>query len=445
MTATFRWRLIPLLALLLFTTGRAQDETPASPTPEDLARRFAALQPELERVLGKPFEEAPEFVLATKDELRAAVTAEVKRLLPEARVPEAITQLAGSWVAGKAEWGTNRVLIDLETYYGLAWADRAQAERCLDLLLLHEAAHVYQHKQLGAGDLLESRASDNVAMLAATVLCEVHAQWATRGVARAVDRVADYSELERVFAGPRHVVGELPPAQGFQRRVQTTCYRDGLVFLDKLAPFVGGERAAVKRMLDEPPVHLREFSYPQLYLERVGLQQDWSPQIKTLRQVLFAERAEQTDRQVLNEDTIQALLKLLPPAEQTEAAAILLRGELHGLQDQGGFMGAFLVECVSEKGAARLVELHAAAQEARAKTKGITPRRTRVDDGIHVALPLAQGQEVGFLAFRAGRLYVGVIAMNGTVEALGRTRAAIEERVARDAGFARLRGDPRSR
>lgn len=286
MRARLALGLVPLLSLTLVVRAPAQD-APAQDAPAiarseaALAERWAALREALEADLGAPFDPAPRFVPTTRAEVARVIAAEnleaVSRFdgAPERDVLEPLIEQQASTLAatcfGKVHLAEGHVMVVGETFAGLATAAPElrplRTARFLDVILLHEAVHVWQHRRFDLGAFVS--AARNLEQLQARFcVLEGHAQVVTRRVAERLGLGDEFAlfvrantEVPSSTTDPvlRAALDTMTQVAGFQ-------YVEGEKFVAHVLERLGAE-AGVERLFTAPPGSFRAVSSPGEYLD----------------------------------------------------------------------------------------------------------------------------------------------------------------------------------
>lgn len=253
---------------------------------ESLARRFTRLQPALEKAIGEPFPEPVRFLRMEEKDFAALIGRENAEI--EARVTgkpveestrESLEESAGTLARlcfAKLDLREKTVirvcpaafeyLPTVHKHYRVVndgWF--------LDMLLLHEAAHVYQARKVDMFDFY-SEGKDLPGIMARASVIEGMAQYYTEKAAKSLKLDWDWQQWIKVFQLPGSE--DLLPEDEAQRavleffnKVVGYPYTQGYLFVSQVVVAMG-EKEGIARLFARPPSSPVEISSPKLYIEK---------------------------------------------------------------------------------------------------------------------------------------------------------------------------------
>lgn len=280
-------RVLALAALLLLApVARADDSLATIAASESaLAARFAPLREALEAELGAAFDPAPRFVPATHDELARLLAGESEVTLAGLEHPpyegEVLTGVCAqqgralaTWCFGKLHLAEGHVLIHAGAFASIARLAPELAgvadPACLDVILIHEAVHVWQDRRFGVRAVIGQPRTEEE-LRARQCVIEGHAQVITRRVAERLGLDEAFASFVRANSGVPSTVTD-PAARQMAEAVASMLslqYVEGERFVAAVMEALGPE-AALERLFTSPPGTLGEVSRPDDYLSPPG-------------------------------------------------------------------------------------------------------------------------------------------------------------------------------
>lgn len=271
--------------LMAFSLPAMAQEAPAIKAPnfgaEAMTNRFATqLQPVLEEVLGAKFDDPVQFIPTTVEEMSKIIARENRALLSEfeggarGEQLDAQCELLGKQMAPRVmgkidlESGNLRVVdagFELMASLDDSW-QAIYSQRFLDLILLHEAVHVYQHQKFNLVDFVGTPHTQ-AELKSCEAVIEGHAQYITR---KAMEKL-DLQDAFKLFLA---INTEVPPSitDPIQRtQIQTQManiafpYLEGEGFFTSIAGELGYTEA-LSRVFETPPRTVRAVSHFEEYL-----------------------------------------------------------------------------------------------------------------------------------------------------------------------------------
>lgn len=276
-------RALVLAALLLVAPVALADESASSiaATESALAARFAPLREALEAELGAPFDPAPRFVPASRGDLARLIAGESASFLGGLERPpaegEALTALCeqqgraiAGFCLGKLHLTEGHVLVQGEAFKTIARLAPEFAAisdpACLDVILIHEAVHVWQDRRYGVRAVIGQPRTEEE-LRARQCVIEGHAQVITRRVAERLGLGEAFEAFVRANSQVPSTVTE-PVARQLAEVVTSVLslqYVEGERFVRATMDALG-EEAALERLFTSPPRSLGEVSRPGDYL-----------------------------------------------------------------------------------------------------------------------------------------------------------------------------------
>lgn len=253
---------------------------------ESLARRFTRLQPALEKALGEPFPEPVRFLCMEEKDLAALLGRENAEI--EARATgnpveestrESLEESAGTLaklIFAKLDVREKNVIRVCPSAFEYLPTLHKQYRvvndgNFLDMLLLHEAVHVYQAHKVDMLDFYANGKNPPGVMTRAAVI-EGMAQYYAEKAAADLKLDWDWQQWLKVFKQPAE---KGPESLGDAKRVALELfssmvsfpYLQGHRFVSEVVAALG-EKEAIARLFAKPPSSPIEISSPKLYIEK---------------------------------------------------------------------------------------------------------------------------------------------------------------------------------
>jgi len=267
---------VPLVFLLAAACG-AKD---ADYDPANLSKRFEAIRAGLEAALGETCGDPPVFAIAGEEEIARVVAKEntyfqarvrggprgAALFIRNTRQAQALAPVD----LAKFDIETGRILVNPGAFEHVACAAPefrpVRSAPFLDLLLIHEAVHLWQHRRYGMGKFIgQPRTQERI--LCRKAVLEGHAQHVTAQAATILGLEEEFALLQRLNSevpssvrdpGVRHVFRALTTFFAFH-------YVEGRSFVDAVVKDLGRE-AALTRLFTDPPDMVRHVGRPEEYL-----------------------------------------------------------------------------------------------------------------------------------------------------------------------------------
>jgi hypothetical protein len=252
-----------------------QDTRPAFRSPDltaaGMTQRIRALQPMVEEVLGGKIPGPPlEVVVATREDVEALCFEQSVILgsaLEGAARGDELRRQKRFEARGQARSVIGLVdAIDNRIHVIPANFKEEDGQDVVDVVLAHEAAHVFQYRAMGLARAI-GRARTLDGFMGAQAVCEGHAEWVAKQVAARLG-------LSAAFADHQRRLVEIPdlsddPAEEAVARAGLECitfaYVEGEKFVGELVAKLGYERA-VARMFRDPPRSQHAVKHVEEYL-----------------------------------------------------------------------------------------------------------------------------------------------------------------------------------
>lgn len=260
--------------------GGESEAAPADFSPEALRAREVLLRSALERALGECFASPVEIEVVDPDGMEAVLREEFaglfRRMMPGATPEEAekaaraTARSLRSVLLGKLRLKDGVVCICPENFRRQAARDPAwkgyESQPLLDVILLHEMAHAYQHRTFGI-DRVQRLAASTEQLQAVGALVEGHAQYLARKAASPLGLDASVAlMIDGLTRAPSSI---RDPAEIHAFEVMQSLFAFGYVEGEKFVAAIAaalGEKEGPERLFREPPLTLRAVSRPDEYL-----------------------------------------------------------------------------------------------------------------------------------------------------------------------------------